>query len=137
MHFVRQAVDVIKREKKNSNAPVMIAPITLVATKVIAKRITDVKTVPKIPVRIAGRLTHTHSLLPKVRKMVHVTNRTPRYTTAIPNNTHKNAGVTVMTAVILSIAVTIPMIMLAMSANPIQLNLQLQLNILFTSDFNI
>ena len=49
------------RVKKRSAAPVIIAPITLVAANSIAKRITDVKIVPRIPTISTGRLAHTHS----------------------------------------------------------------------------
>ena len=46
--------------KKNKSAPVMIAPITLVAAKVMPKRIIEVKTVPKIPTKNEGKLRQTH-----------------------------------------------------------------------------
>lgn len=48
-HLTRQATEVIKREKKNSSAPVINAPIMLVAAKVIPKRMIDVRIVPSIP----------------------------------------------------------------------------------------
>ena len=50
-----QAVVVIMSEKKNNAAPAIIAPIRLVASKVIASKIKDVRMVPKIPARKTGR----------------------------------------------------------------------------------
>ena len=41
----------IAKEKKNNKSPVIIAPIMLVAAKVMPKRITDVKIVPNIPAK--------------------------------------------------------------------------------------
>ena len=54
--------------KKNSKAPVMIAPAMLVAAKVIARRITDVKTEPSIPVNRALREEHPQLLEVKLLK---------------------------------------------------------------------
>jgi len=50
LHFIRHAVDVIISEKNVNNAPVIIAPITLVAAKLIARSTNDVRIVPSIPV---------------------------------------------------------------------------------------
>ena len=41
----------IRREKKNSRSPVIIAPIILVAAKVMPRRTTAVRIVPRIPAR--------------------------------------------------------------------------------------
>ena len=49
-HFIRQAVDVRSIAKNARSAPVIIAPIMLVAAKVTPKRTIDSKTVPKMPV---------------------------------------------------------------------------------------
>lgn len=46
-------------DKNSSKAPAIIAPIRLVAAKDIARRITDVKIVPKIPVSRVGIIPHT------------------------------------------------------------------------------
>ena len=48
-HLTIHAVEVIKSEKNSKSAPVIIAPITLVAANVIANKIIEVRTVPKTP----------------------------------------------------------------------------------------
>ena len=50
-HFAKHATDVTVREKNVKRAPEIIAPITLVATNSIPKRISEVKIVPRIPIR--------------------------------------------------------------------------------------
>ena len=66
---------------------------------------------------------------------------TARYTTAMPSNTHRNAVVTVIAAVIWKKAANTPMIRAAMIAATVQLHLQLQLQVtilnLFTSHHTI
>ena len=57
-HFIRQAVSAIIREKKKPSAPAIIAPIVLVAAKVMPKRISDVRIVPNIPVKRTDILGH-------------------------------------------------------------------------------
>ena len=75
----------------------MIVPITLVAAKVIPKRITEVSIVPRIPARTTERfLQQPFSIGQQVEA---VKRFMPKKPTAIPNNTHKNAGVIVITAV--------------------------------------
>ena len=115
MHFIRHATDVIIRDKKKSSAPVMIAPITLVAANVIASRTIDVSTVPSIPVSNTGRLVHTQ---PDLRIVGDTASKIARYTTAMPSVTHKKAGVTVITAVKRRNAVMMPIIMLATISRP-------------------
>lgn len=63
-HFTRQAVVVKVSDKNSSKAPEIIAPIKLVAAKDIARRITDVKIVPKIPVSRVGIIPHTQFCSP-------------------------------------------------------------------------
>ena len=116
-HFIRQAVEVMNKEKKNKSAPVIIAPITLVAANVTARRTTDNKIAPKIPARINESGALMQLLLPQQFWLAATARFTARYTTAIPKTTHKNAGVTVITAVILKSVVTIPIIILAAMAN--------------------
>ena len=53
-----QATVVSISDKKNPNAPVMIAPSTLVAANPTPSRISEVSTVPKMPVSSIGRLAH-------------------------------------------------------------------------------
>lgn len=60
---MRQAVEVIISEKNRRRAPVIIAPIMLVAAKVIARRITEVRTVPRMPLSSAGRIEQKQPLL--------------------------------------------------------------------------
>ena len=67
----------------------------LVAAKVTPSKITDVNTVPKTPVKKAFKKSQQRFLSPKAE----VKSVIPRYTIEIPSNTHKNAGVTVITAV--------------------------------------
>ncbi len=116
----------------------MIAPMTLVAAKVTAKRIIDTSIAPSIAIRSTGRILQTQPLMPELRIATLVTSVIARYTTAIPSTTHKNAGVTVITAVKVRKAVIIPMIMLATIATPTQLHLHPQLQfeqvIFFTSN---
>ena len=109
------------REKNNNKRPVMIAPTTLVAANSIARSTTDIKIVPSIPIRRTGRTAHIQSLIPNPSANDKVISTTARYETAIPNTTHKNAGVTVIVAVIVKNAVIIPIIMLATIASPVQL----------------
>ena len=134
MHFIRQAVDVRVSVKNKSNTPAIIAPITLVAANVIASSIMLVSTVPRIPVRSTVSAGHRQSRM--LRLVVAVTIKsTASHTTAIPSSTHKNAGVTVTVAVNTRKLVIIPIIILATTASPVQLVLQLQFIfvIIFTS----
>ena len=108
-----QAVAEMIRVKKRRSRPVIIAPIILVAAKVIASKITAVKIVPKIPVKKIGRTEQIHSLVEEERESAAEIRATPKYKTAIPNSTHKNAGVTVMVAVIAKTVVTTPITTLA------------------------
>lgn len=131
--FMRQTELVIKSEKKNSKRPVIIAPITLVAAKVMPRRITDVKIVPRMAVRNVVRLPQQSSAL-KLRS-AEVRRLMPRNPTAIPKRTHKNAGVIVIRAVKRKIAARTPIIMLAITDFTVQLNVQSQFDvvIVFTS----
>ena len=111
----------------------MIAPITLVTAKVIPKRITDVSTVPKAPTKNAERFSQ--QLFSAAQQVDGVKRVMPKYPIAIPNNTHKNAGVIVTRAVKRKIAARTPMIKPAIIAPPVQLISQSQfvLPIYFTS----
>lgn len=108
----------IKREKKNSNNPVIMAPVTLVAANVIPRRMTEVKTVPKIPAKSVPRFVQQPFLSGlQVEEDKRVMPKKPM---AIPNSTHKNAGVIVTSAVKRKNAANIPMITLAITALPVQ-----------------
>lgn len=130
---------VIISEKKNSARPVIPAPIMLVATKVIPRSITEVSTVPRIPIKMVlialslqAQLWHEVTTL-FVFKSVAKSN-IARYTTAIPSNTHKKAGVIVMVAVNRKNAVTTPTTRLARNAIKLQVVLQLHI-IIFSPPF--
>ena len=118
---MRHAVAVIKRKKKNRSTPTKIAPITLVAAKVIPKSITAVRTVPRRPAKRTCRVLHIQALARLT--LAEVTRVTARYTTEIPNKTHKKAGVRVIVAVIVRNAVMTPMIMLAAMPRVVHKNL--------------
>ena len=113
-------------EKNRINAPVIIAPIMLVATNSIARSITDVRIVPSMLIRSPLSVAHLQLLSKFLPVKVDTKSVTARYTTAIPKTTHKNAGVTVIAAVIVRNAVIIPSMMLAAVDNNKQLFLQLQ-----------
>lgn len=99
----------------------------LVATNVIPRRITDVSTVPSIPASRTGRIEHIHSRNPDLPKRAVAISVTARYPMATPKSTHKNAGVTVIVAVIRKNAAITPIIAAAITENVMQLGLQLQL----------
>ena len=120
------ATEVIIRAKKPSNKPAKIAPITLVAAKLTAKRISESKIVPKIPIISVVNDEHIHLLVPLLSDAAVITAVMPRYTIAIPKVTHKNAGVRVMVALKVRNAVIMPIIILATTANTVQLGPQLQ-----------
>lgn len=107
---------------------------TLVAANVIAKRITAVRMAKRIPASISGIESQKHPSLNE-RMPTEATSNNARYTTDIPNATHKNAVETVIIAVKLKIAAVMPTITLAAIANKVQSNfvLQLQFLIFFTS----
>jgi hypothetical protein len=121
LHFIRQVAVVIIREKKNNKAPEIIAPIILVAAKVMPSKMMEVKTVPRMPVKKVLRKSQQCPL-----PITEVNNVIPRNPMAIPSNTHKNAGVTVITAVYLKTAVMMPIIMLIKTEIPVQLIVQSQ-----------
>ena len=118
---------VIIKVKKAKSKPVMIAPTILVAANVIARRTIEVSTVPKMPVRISVRFEHTQILFPQFEKSSAFKRVIARYKIAMPSKTHKKAGVTVITAVIVKRVVTIPTIILAKIAKIPQPLLQLKL----------
>ena len=76
-----------------------IAPIMLVATKSIPRSITDRRIVPSIPVRIRFNTEHIHMRTVEERVCAETIRSIARYTTAIPNRTHRKALVIVITAV--------------------------------------
>lgn len=120
MHLIRQVVLIIRSEKNRSNAPVIIAPTTLVAAKVTANSTTEVKIVPKTPVKNVYSTLQMQFRLPALDSAGDTPKSNARNTTAIPPVTHKNAGVTAIVAVIVKMAVTKPIIILAKIARVTQ-----------------
>ena len=131
--FIRQTELVIKSEKKNSKRPTIIAPVMLVAAKVTPRSNREVKIVPKIPAKKVARFLQQYFRSEQHTDEFKIS--MPKYPTAIPKSTHKNAGVMVMTAVYLSTAAIIPIIILARTAFTVQLISQLQFIVIiyFTS----
>ena len=131
--MIRQAATVNTKKKKKIKSPVIIAPITLVAANVIPRRITAVTIVPIIPVK--NRLRIWRQLFLWLQQLADVKSVMPKKPTAIPSNTHKNAGVIVTIAKKVKNAAMIPKIMLATKAMLVQLGLQslYKLVIYFTS----
>ena len=128
MHLARQAVSVRVRKNDRSSSPVITAPMMLVATNSIASSITAKRIVARMaPSRIESvvRIQQGRQLLQQLIDTV-VRSTTARYTTAMPKTTHKNAGVTVMAAVILRNAAIIPTAMLTIRATVVQVLLHEQ-----------
>ncbi len=90
-----QAVLAMKSEKKNSNAPVIIAPSTLVAANVMPRSRSEVTIVPKTPTKNEVKVPQQ----PLRSEAAEVKSVIAKYPTEIPNKTHKNAGVIVTSAV--------------------------------------
>lgn len=125
-HLIRHAVSANIKEEKAKSKPVIIAPIILVAANVIANRTTDVNIAPNIPVNNTDKMGQIQFLTVTQREDADTAKSIARYTTAIPKATHKNAGVTVIVAVIVRNAVTTPIRILAIIATTEQLDLQQQ-----------
>ena len=108
------------------------------AAKVIANRITEISAVPRIPVKTADNAPLLHLQEFVTRQQQVVANNTAKYPIAIPKATHKNAGATVITALICKKAAITPIIALAMTANAAQLGLfsQQKIDIFFTSSLH-
>ena len=136
-HFIKHTVSVNIKEKNAISAPVIIEPITLVALKVIPKSTTDVKIAPKIPVNKTDKTGQTQAFRVAPEKLADVIRLIARYTTATPKTTHKNAGVTVITAVARRTAAIMPIMTLAVMATTEQLDLHEHIDIFFTSRYNI
>jgi len=125
MHLIRHIAEVIKSEKKRIKVPVIIAPTILVAANSIPRSITEVRTVPNMPAEKTLNAGQRQLWNPLPVKKPEVRIAIAWYPTAIPNSTHKKAGVTVITAVIVRNAAIIPSIILAATDNNKQLFLQL------------
>ena len=99
MHFARHAFADIISVKNARRRPVTIAPNRLVAANVTARSNREVNTVPIKPTRRKGRMEHTHLRIPVFLMIAVMIGANTRYPVAMPNNTHKNAGVKVITAI--------------------------------------
>ncbi len=104
----------------------MIAPIMLVAGKAIPSSIKDVSIVPSTPMINVVYDEQQHPAYASLHKFPLCKKARAKYTIAIPNTTHKNAGVIAITAENLKKTVIIPMMILATTAVPVQSILQPQ-----------
>ncbi len=95
VQLIMQSTLEMIRAKKPTARPVMMAPIMLVAAKVMPKRIRAVMIVPATPKMKIGRASQMHDRLPSLRVTVR---RTAGYTTPMPKSTQKNAAVGAITA---------------------------------------
>ena len=123
IHLIRQAVSVRVRKNESRRSPAKIAPSTLVAGNSIASSTTAKSMVAIIAPRSTEIivLIQQGDLFSQQVTDATVIRRTARYTTAMPNTTHRKAGVIVMAAVILRNAVIIPTTMLTIRARVVQL----------------
>ena len=128
MHLTRHAVSVSTRKNESRSRPVIIAPTMLVATNSTASSTIAKRIVAIIAPRSTERIFFMQQgdLFSQQLADATVMSNTARYTTAMPKTTHKNAGVTVIVAVILRKAAMIPTAMLTMRAIVVQLLLQAQ-----------
>ncbi len=126
MQRIRQAEEVIKRVKNRKRRPVIIAPIMLAAAISITKRITETRSVPKMPVssNVSTLQIQRSALAPD--NTVNVRS-TPMLTVAMANNAHRKGTDTVNIPEKVKNPAMIPITMLARTAIPMQLGLQLQL----------
>ena len=107
--------------RKVNSKPVIIAPVTLVAAKVIASNMTEVNIAPNIPVISANNTLFKQRRTSSQQEKADIHTSAAKVATAIPNATHKNAVPTVITAANLKTAVIAPTIMLIITAIPTQL----------------
>ena len=123
--IARHPAEVSTKAEKASNAPVIIAPIMLVAAKVMANKITETRIVPSAPITNADNAEHVQHAAEFSRTTAEIKRVIARKATATPKATHKNAAPTVITPVIRKNAVIMPITMLAITASPVQFILQL------------
>ncbi len=96
MQLIIQSTLEIRRAKKPTARPVMMAPIMLVAAKVMPKRRRAVIIVPATPTMKIGTASQMHLRLPPLWETDKRT--TAGYTTLMPKSTQKNAAVGAITA---------------------------------------
>ena len=126
MQRTRQAAVVINRVKNKNSKPVIIAPAMLAVAISITKSITAVSSVPSMPVKSSDIALHMHrsALAPDKTLSVRIT---PRPITATANNAQRKGVDTVNMPETVKNPAIIPITILARTAMPIQLGLQLQL----------
>ena len=129
MHLTRHAVSVSTKKNDRISRPVITAPRMLVATNSTARSTIANSTVAIMAPRSTVMILFTQQgdLHSQQLTDAAVMRTMARYTTAMPKTVHKNAGVTVMAAVILRKAAMMPTTMLIMRATVVQLPLQVQL----------
>ena len=128
MHLARQAVSVRVRKNDSKRRPVITAPTTLVAANSTASSTTAKRIVARMAPKSTERVVFIQQGAQLSQQFMDTVARstTPRYTTAMPNTVHKNAGVTVIAAVILRNAAIIPTAMLMIRATVVQVFLHEQ-----------
>ena len=128
MHLARQAVSVSVRKNDSKRSPVITAPIMLVAANSIASNTTAKRIVASTALSRTESVVLTQQGKQLLQQLIDtvVSSIIARYTTAMPKTTHKNAGVTVIAAVILRKAVIMPIAMLTIRATVVQVFLHEQ-----------
>ena len=77
-HLIRHAVEVTIRVKNAISAPTIIAPIILVAANSIARSMSEIRIVPRIPIRRMDTMEHTHRLMPEAHTLPDKSSVMPR-----------------------------------------------------------
>ena len=130
VHLTKQAIDVKMSEKAAKRMPAIIAPMTLVAAKVIPNRITAARSVTRIPKSSNAKVEQIQSLFLEVPLKSDLTKSRISAPKAMPKVTQRKAAGKVMTRVKRSTPATIPIMMEAVTAKIEQsirpLHLQLQ-----------
>ena len=126
MHFMRQAVVNINKEKENTSKPTRIAPITLVAAMSIIKSMAANKMLPRIPSKRTETTEHRARQDADACVNETASSITSKKTSAIIIALCNKTGAMVITAVIWRNAAIMPRIKLATIAIPVQLNFVLQ-----------
>ena len=126
--LIRQAIVVIISEKNASNAPVIIAPIMLTPPKSTVMRTSEVSSVPNIPVSNGASDAVVH-LLAVQSPNAPIRSSNTKKVIAIPKKIQKSTAGIAIVAVIVSMAVIVPIMRLAIIARKIQLNLRVQVQV--------
>lgn len=122
----RQADEVISRAKNKKSKPVIIAPIILAVAMSITSRITDTKSVPKMPVSSSDRELHIQRSERALDTTVSVRSK-PRLTTPMANSAQRKGVDTASIPEAAKKPAIMPITILTSTPMPIQFCLQLQL----------